>query len=131
MPDTEFRLRCARWMRPILTVSAMAPERVRIVLSDTELVVRAGPWFRTTIPRSSMRSAARRRDAWWAIGVHTDFRGSWLINGSPRGIVMVELDPPARARMAGIPVKVKRLGLSLDDPDAFLSACGLPSTPGA
>ena len=129
MAETEFRMRSARWMRPILAVSGLGPTRVRIVLSDAELVVRAGPWFRARIPRSSLRSAGRRRDAWWAIGVHTDFRGAWLINGSPRGIVMVEVDPPARGRMAGIPVKLKRLGLSLDDPDAFLSACGLPTTP--
>ena len=75
-----------------------------------------------------------RRNAgamWWAIGVHTDFRGAWLVNGSPRAIVMVELDPPARARMAGISVTVKRLGLSLEDPDAFVSASGLPTTPEA
>jgi len=122
MTPREFRLRYARWMRPILAATGMGPRWVKIELSDTDLTVRAGLWFTGIIPRSSIRAFGRQRDAWWAIGVHTDFRGAWLVNGSPRNIVMLTVDPPARARMAGISVKVKRLGLSLEDPDAFMAA---------
>ena len=122
MAQIDFRLRYARWMRPLLAAVGLSPGRVKVELRDTELSVRAGMWFRAAIPRSSIRAATRQRNAWWAIGVHADFRGGWLVNGSPRGIVLVALDPPARARMAGIRVKVKRLGLSLEDPDGFLEA---------
>jgi hypothetical protein len=95
---------------------------VRILLTETALTVRAGIWFRVQIDRAAVQRVARQRDAWWAIGVHTDFRRGWLVNGSPRGIVSVELDPPARGRMAGLPIKVRRLGLSLEDPVGFVSA---------
>ena len=66
MPETQFRLRYARWMRPILVASGMGPKRVEVELSDTELRVRAGPWFRATVPRSSLRSAERRRRSYSA-----------------------------------------------------------------
>ena len=129
MTRREFRLRYARWMRPIMAATGIGPRRVRIELSDIDLTVRAGVWFTAAIPRSSIRAVARQRDAWWAIGVHTDFRGAWLVNGSPRGIVMLAVDPPARARMAGFSVTVKRLGLSLEDPDAFAAALTTATSP--
>jgi hypothetical protein len=123
MMPIDYRLRVARWMRPILAASGMGRRRVRVVLTDAQLQVRAGIWFRADIDRAALRRVSCQRDVWWAIGVHTDFRGRWLVNGSPRGIVAIDFDPPARARMAGIIVKVRRLGLSLEDPDGFARAC--------
>ena len=120
-------MRYARWMRPLLALSGLGARRVKVELSDTELVVRAGVWFRVTIARASIRAVERRDDSWWAIGVHTDFRGGWIVNGSPRGMVVVNLDPPARARASGLSVKVKRLALSLEDPEAFISAAAPPT----
>lgn len=113
-------------MRPVLASTGLGRGRVSIRLSEAALHVRAGIWFRATIPRSAIRAVTRQRDAWWAIGVHTDFRRSWLVNGSPRGIVAVELEHPVPARVAGIPVKVRRLGLSVEDPDGFIAAVGPP-----
>jgi len=124
---SEFALRYARWMRPLLAVTGLGPRRVSIELSDTELRVRAGVWFRATVPRSSVNAVQRRGDTWAAIGVHTNFRGTWLVNGSPGGIVVVDIDPPVRARGIGCRVKLKRLGLSLEDPDRFISACAPPT----
>lgn len=60
-------------------------------------------------------------------GVHTDLRGSWLVNGSASGIVDLRLDPLAHGRMAGIPITVRRLGLGLQDPEGFLDALGVPA----
>ena len=64
-------------------------------------------------------------DVWWAIGVHSDFRGSWLVNGSMEGIVFLDLDPPARGRSGPIPIRIKRLGLGLEDPEDFLRQLGI------
>ena len=111
-------------MRPVLAATGMGRRRVTVRLSEASLEVRTGFWFRATIPRSAIGAVARERDTWWAIGVHTDFRRSWLVNGSPRGIVTIELEHPVVARCAGIPVKVKRLGLSLVDPEGFIAAVG-------
>ena len=122
-----FAVRYARWMRPVLALGGLGRRRVRVELSDSELVVRAGIWFRATIARTSIRAVEHQGNAWWAIGVHTDFRGRWLVNGSPRGIVVVHLDPVIRARAAGLSVKVKRLALSLENPDGFVTAAAPPT----
>jgi hypothetical protein len=53
-------------------------------------------------------------------------RGTWLVNGSATGVVDLRIDPPARGRMAFIHIKVRRLGLGLQDPDGFLKALGFP-----
>ena len=95
-------------------------------LTDTELRVRMGWAFRATIPRASIRRAARHRDVPWAVGVHVlDVRfRTWLVNGSREGIVFFDLDPPARGRTGPIPITIGRLGLGLEEPDAFLRELG-------
>ena len=81
--------------------------------------------FKATVPRSSIRRVQRGTTRVYGIGVHANLRfDTWLVNGSAEGIVWLDLDPPARARTAGIPVRVKRLGLGLEDPDGFVAALG-------
>jgi hypothetical protein len=100
----------------------MGPRHSAVELDDAELRVRMGVSFRARIPRSSLRDAARGGSAWLSIGVHANLRfDSWLVNGSPRGIVWLHVDPAGRGRALGIPVRVRRLGLSLEQPEAFLA----------
>ncbi len=57
--------------------------------------------------RSSIRAVAL--DGYqrvWGWGAH-GWRGEWLINGSSSGVVRVELDPPGRARLMGLPVQLR------------------------
>jgi hypothetical protein len=109
-------------MTPLLLGARHATVRLT---ADT-LLVRMGWAFRAEIPRSSIRRAARHRDASWAIGVHSDLRlTSWLVNGSRQGIVFLDLDPPAKGRSGPFPITIRRLGLGLDDPDGFLRALGV------
>lgn len=119
-----FAFEFSPWLRWAFAVIGAGPRRSRVELSDDELVVRMGWGFRARIARSTIRTARRDRDIWWAIGVHSNFAHSWLVNGSPRGIVQLELDPRASARCLGVPITVKRLGLGLKDPADFLSALG-------
>jgi hypothetical protein len=114
-------MRVARWMRPLLALCGMGRRSRRIVLTDSSLEVRAGVWFRLRVARDTVRHVGRERDTWWAIGVHTDLRRTWVVNGSPRGMVSVQFDPPARGRMAGIPIHVRRLLLSVTERDEFLA----------
>ena len=85
-----------------------------------------GRAFRATIPRTSIQWARRAPDEPWAVGVHSNFRGRWLVNGSSLGIVELGLEPAARARTAVFPVTVKVLGLGLRDPEGLLKTLGVP-----
>jgi hypothetical protein len=96
-----------------------------VELDGTTLHVHMGWTFRADIPRHSIHRATREpRDIWWAIGVHTVGRGTWLVNGAAGGIVWLDVDPPARARTLGVPITVRRLGLAVDDPDLLVAAIG-------
>jgi hypothetical protein len=44
------------------------------------------------------------------------------VNGSRAGSVRLDVEPPARAHVCGVPVRLRTLWLSLTDPDSFLAA---------
>ena len=52
-------------------------------------------------------------------------RGEWLVNTSTKGLVVLTIDPEGRGRCLGYPIKLRRLHLSLADPDAFLAELGV------
>jgi hypothetical protein len=54
------------------------------------------------------------------------------VNGSSHGILVLAIDPPERARVLGVPVRVRELAISLDDPVGFAAALGyeLANSPG-
>jgi hypothetical protein len=126
--DEGFPIRYSSRLRWLFVALLLGRKHSEVRLRGNELHVRMGWAFDAHVPRISIRSAARWRDVWWAIGVHTDLRGSWLVNGSATGIVDLRLDPPARGRIAGIPVRVTRLALGVQDPEGFIEALRLPAT---
>jgi hypothetical protein len=40
-------------------------------------------------------------------------------------VVFLDLLPPAKGRFAVLPITIERLGLGLEDPDAFLRSLGI------
>jgi hypothetical protein len=48
------------------------------------------------------------------------------VNSSRAGIVFLDLDPPAGGRTGPFRITIGRLGLGLEDPDAFLRELGIP-----
>lgn len=133
------------------TVRALVPltEGGGIDVSDAEVHVRYGDpaLFEARIPRAQIRSARRREGrAPRSRGVHGGF-GAWLVNGSGANLVELRLAPPVRAslrlsliepptdapRFGRALVKrflrdrtkrVRRLTLSVAEPEAFLAAIG-------
>jgi hypothetical protein len=122
----RFEILYSKWLLPLFLILGLGSSFTRVELSDSELTVRMGWGFYAKIPRSSIRLAERSRDWPWAIGVHTNMRGSWLVNGSSEGIVSLQIDPPVEGRCLGVRMHVKKLGLGLADPDGFLAAVGAP-----
>jgi hypothetical protein len=84
-----------------------------------EVRVRMGWAFRLAVPRTSVHSAAESNRGQWAWGAH-GWRGSWLVNGSSRGIVRFEVDPPAWARVLGGRFELRTIGVSVEDPEALV-----------
>ena len=56
-------------------------------------------------------------------GVH-GFAGRWLVNGSGRGVVNIQLSPPQRAYVMGFPVRLELLMVSVAEPSALAAALG-------
>jgi hypothetical protein len=116
-----FPIKYSKVSRWFFTPLALGARRSKVELTDDELRVRMGWAFRAKIPRRSIRRAARHGDVWWAIGVHSDLRfKSWLVNGSKKGIVFLDIFPPARGRSGPFRITIERLGLGLEYPDGFL-----------
>lgn len=113
-----FRFGVWRW---VLILLGLGPRASWIELGAASLDVRMGWAFRAGIPRVAITAVRRDGDKWWGVGVHGG-RGRWLVNGSVRSIVAVDVDPPVRARVVGVPVTLRTLYLSVDDPDAFVAA---------
>lgn len=114
-------------LRWLFLIMRMGPKHSSVVLSDDLVRVRMGPWFHLEVPRSSIVAARRHRNVWWAIGVHTDFHKTWLVNGASTGIVVLDVEPEASGSSSLVfPAHVRCLGLGLEDPEGFLAALGLP-----
>jgi hypothetical protein len=107
-------------MTPLLT----GPRRCRVTLTSTRLKVRMGiaAWaFKASVPLSSVVGAKRVNGPVLGWGAH-GWRGRWLINGSSRGLVQVSIEPTGRGRCLIVPVKLRQLTLSLEQPDEFIAA---------
>ncbi|MGG5259242.1 hypothetical protein [Phycicoccus avicenniae] len=100
--------------------------RPAVVLTEDHLEVRLGLGWRSTVPRADIVAAGHDPRHPISIGAH-GWRGDWLVNTSGHGLVRIDLDPPGRGRVFGVPVRLRTLRLSLADPDAFLAALGAPS----
>lgn len=108
-------------LRGMLTVLGCGPRRSDVTVEPERVKVRMGWAFRAAIPRSSIARAEENHGWVGGIGVH-GFRGRWLVNGAASGLVALDIEPPARASVCGVPIKLRRLRVSLEDPAAFLAA---------
>jgi hypothetical protein len=74
--------------------------------------------FRARFPRAAVLRAARLDRRVFSRGVH-GFGGRWLVNGAGGPILAITLDPPQRARVVGLPLRLRELLVSVDDPAAL------------
>ena len=104
-----------------MAVLGMTQRSSDVEVDAAEVRVRMGWAFRAAIPRASIAGARpddRRVGAW---GVH-GWRGRWLVNGSAKRIVAVDIEPPARARVCFVPVRLREMRVSVTDRDGLLTA---------
>jgi hypothetical protein len=108
-------------LRPLLWVLGAGPRASGVTIDGDRLRARMGWMFRAVVPLASVAGAKPHKGLVGGIGVH-GWRGVWLVNGGVKGVVDVAIDPPGRARVLGVPVRLKELQVSLEDPEAFLAA---------
>jgi hypothetical protein len=118
---TRFPIRFERGYRLLSTAILLAPSESFVEIDGSDVVVRMGWAFRARFPKAAIASVAAAPDRSLTRGVH-GFGGRWLVNGAGTGILRIDLEPPARASVVGVPVRLKQLLVSVEDPDRVSAA---------
>ena len=103
----------------VATVLLLRPAEV--VLDGDTVRVRLGWGFRAAFPAGDVADAARDDRRVLSRGVH-GWQGRWLVNTRGRDLVTLRLQPEARARVLGVPVRLRELTVSPADPDGLVTA---------
>ena len=114
------------WLR-IMRLLGVGPKRSGIVLDGDSVRIRLGWAFQAVIPRSHIVAMRRLSDTEaraqiGSIGAHGLGGGRWAINGAFRSWVSLEIDPPVPGRCMGRGVTVRRLDVTVVDPEGVLTA---------
>jgi hypothetical protein len=109
------------WYRWLSTVLGLPPSGAYVEIDGDDASVRMGWAFRARFRRSDVASAAPVDMRPISRGVH-GFAGRWLVNGAGRNILRIELRPEQNARLMGIPVRLRELFVSVNDPAELAKA---------
>lgn len=115
---SRFPIRFDAWYRVLSSTLLLRPSDCYLDVSDETVAVRMGWAFDAQFPRAAIASASRFAKAPLSRGVH-GFAGRWLVNGAGDRILELELQPPQRARVLGVPIRLRQLMVSVDDPDGL------------
>jgi hypothetical protein len=118
-----FTLRYGAFSRSMLRLIGSGPTHSGIAVSDADLAIKMGRSFDGRAPRTSVTSARALTDTVISRGVH-GWRGDWLVNGDGSGLVELLFEPPMRGHVLMFPVRVRRLRVSVDDPEGLVAAVG-------
>jgi hypothetical protein len=111
----------------ILSSALFLPSSSAYVEVDgNEVRVQMGWAFRSRFPRTAIASIREAHEQPLSRGVH-GLAGRWLVNGSGRGILTIDLAPAQRGHVMGFPVRLQQLMVSVEEPAALTAA--LTSTP--
>jgi hypothetical protein len=103
-----------KWILPIL----LLPDRYAYIQIDGGLVqIRLGWGFRLTFSRSDIMEIVDHRPV-VSIGAH-GWKGRWLVNGAHSPIAVIRLTHPSPGHVAGFPVRVREILVSVDDREAL------------
>jgi hypothetical protein len=104
-----------------MAVLGILPRWGHLDVDDDEVRVRMSWAFHAVIPRASIQSATPYSGPVYGWGAH-GWRGAWLVNGSSKNLVDLEIAPPARARTLVFPLRLRKLRVSVVDPDGLIDA---------
>ena len=121
MNSLRFPIRFNGAARVLLGAISIRPSGSYVDVDAEQVRVRMGWGFRARFARSSLvRCSAGVSGSVLGLGIH-GFAGRWLVNGSLDGLVTLQLSPVQRAYVLGVPVRLRELQLSLEQPEALLA----------
>lgn len=104
------------WYAILSSLCLLFPASSYVELEEDHVQVRMGWAFRSAFPRRAVAAAREHTGFTLSRGVH-GFAGRWLVNGSARGILEIDLQPDQAARVMGVPVRLRQLMVSVEDPE--------------
>jgi hypothetical protein len=114
-----------RWL---LALFGATSSHSQVRIEEDALDVEFGPFHhRIALADVARVSVAYRKLSWWqySIGWRTNFAGTVGLLGEAANVVQVSLLKPFKARLfPGISVTCRELFISMEAPDAFVSAVG-------
>ncbi len=119
MAEREFRIAYARGLRQLLGVMGCGPGLSGVLVTDESVRVWMGWAFRVTIPRHAISVVETEERSVLSVGVH-GWRGTWLVNGSRRDLVRIELGAGVHARVIGQQAALTTLVVSVEERDEFI-----------
>ena len=120
MATRRFPIRFTGLSRAMIALG-LSPNRSWVEVGDDLLRVRMSWAFSLDAPLVNVRDARPDTGRVGGWGVH-GWRGRWLVNGSSSGLVRIDLSPPVRGRMGPIPIGIRQLRVSVEDPDGLVAA---------
>jgi hypothetical protein len=114
----RFPIRFESWYSLLSSALLLRPSDCYIEVGDDDVECRMGWAFRARFPRSAVGKTTPLDAQPLSRGVH-GFAGRWLVNGAGDRILGIDLEPAQRARVLGIPVRLRQLLVSVDDPQAL------------
>ena len=117
----RFAISYNRPMRLLLTWMGLGPRHSHVDVDEQLLRVRMGWAFRAKVPSDRVVAATESERTTISIGVH-GWRGRWLVNGSGRRLVEIDIAPRSRGWVLGVPVKLRQIIVSAGDPTALVAA---------
>jgi hypothetical protein len=116
--STRFAIRFDSWYCVLSSVLLIPPSASYVEIQGDQVHVRMSWAFRATFPRAAVISVTPSQARPISRGVH-GLAGRWLVNGSSQGILTLDLEPAQRGHVMGIPIRLRQLLVSLDDPDGL------------
>ena len=104
-----------------MVLLGLRPGNSDVTIGPSDVTIRMGWAFHTSIPLTSITSATDDHARVLGWGVH-GWRGKWLVNGSSSQVVRIDVDPSTRGRVAGFPVRVQCVRVSVEDPSGLVAA---------
>ena len=120
MATRRFPIRFTGLSRAMIALG-LSPSRSWVEVGDDLVRVRMSWAFSLDAPLVNVRDARPDTGRVGGWGVH-GWRGRWLVNGSSSGLVRIDLSQPVRGRMGPIPIGIRQLRVSVEDPDGLVAA---------